>query len=164
MGRATAARSPSDSPDLRRGTLRYHFRQTVTMRTPDRRTITVAAGLDVLAVLVFVVIGRRNHQQGNALDATVETALPFRLGVAVAWAATRAWRRPTALLTAIAIWPLTVLVGMLLRRWWFDGGTATAFVVVATMFLGASFVGWRAVHRVRVLSRRSLPRRVTVDG
>ena len=133
------------------------------MRTPDRRTVAIAAGLDAFAVLVFVVIGRRNHQQGNALDATVETALPFLLGVAVAWAATRAWRRPTALLTAVAIWPVTVLVGMLLRRWLFDGGTATSFVVVATLFLGACFVGWRAVYRLRHRSQRALPRRVAVD-
>lgn len=133
------------------------------MRTPDRRTIAIAAGLDVLAVLVFVVIGRRNHQQGNALDATVETALPFLLGVAVAWAATRAWRRPTSLLTAIAIWPVTVLVGMLLRRWLFDDGTAASFVVVATLFLGACFVGWRAVYRLRDRSRRALPQQVAVD-
>ena len=133
------------------------------MRIPDRRTIAIAAGLDVLVVLVFVVIGRRNHQQGNALDATVETALPFLLGIAVAWAATRAWRRPTSMLTAIAIWPVTVLVGMLLRRWLFDGGTAASFVVVATLFLGACFVGWRAVYRLRGRSRRTLPQRIEID-
>ncbi len=133
------------------------------MRTPDRRTVAIAAGLDAFAVLVFVVIGRRNHQQGNALDATVETALPFLLGLAVAWAATRAWRRPTTLLTAVAIWPVTVLVGMLLRRWLFDGGTAASFVVVATLFLGTCFVGWRALYRMRERSRGAHPQRVALD-
>lgn len=137
--------------------------QTDEMPTPDRRTVVTAAGLDVLAVVVFVVIGRRNHQQGNALDATIETALPFLLGVAVAWGATRAWRRPLSMLTAIAVWPITVLVGMLARRWLFDGGTAASFVVVATLFLGACFVGWRAVHRLRGRSRSAPPQRIAVD-
>ncbi len=133
------------------------------MRTPDRRTVAIAAGLDVLAVLVFVVIGRRNHEQGNALDATIETALPFLLGLAVAWGATRAWRRPTAMLTAIAIWPVTVLVGMLLRRWLFDGGTAASFVIVATLFLGACFVGWRTAYRLRERTARSHQPQVALD-
>ena len=35
---------------------------------------------------------------------------------------------------------------MLLRRTLWDRGTALAFVVVATAFLGAVIVGWRAVH------------------
>jgi hypothetical protein len=133
------------------------------MPTPDRRTVAIAAVLDILAVLVFVVIGRRNHEQGNALDATVETALPFLLGLAVAWGVTRAWRRPTTLLTAIAIWPVTVLTGMLLRRWVFDGGTAASFVVVATLFLGACFVGWRTVYRMRDRAGRSPQPRVAID-
>lgn len=124
------------------------------MSAPSRidRHVAVAAALDVLAVLVFVVVGRRNHDEGNALRATLETALPFLAGLAVAWVTVRAWRRPARLLTGVAVWPVTVLVGMIVRRWVFDRGTATSFVVVATLFLGACFVGWRAV--AMVLERR----------
>lgn len=118
---------------------------------PDRRLAT-AVGLDVLAVLVFVVVGRRNHDEGNALRATVETAVPFLVGLIAGWVAVRAWRRPFGLLIGVAVWPVTVLVGMIVRRWVFDRGTATSFVIVATLFIGACLVGWRAV--AGVLDRR----------
>ena len=62
--------------------------------------------------------------------------------------------RAIAILTSLAIWPVTVLVGMILRRALFDDGTAVSFVVVATLFLGAFLVGWRAVWRVVDQRRR----------
>jgi hypothetical protein len=59
----------------------------------------------------------------------------------------RAWRRPTKIRTGVMIWPIVVLVGMIVRNLAFDRGTATAFVIVTTLFLGACFVGWRAIFR-----------------
>lgn len=127
------------------------------MRTPDRRTVATAIALDVLAILVFVAVGRRNHDEGNAAGELVRTALPFLIGLAVAWAVTRAWRRPEKLLTGVAVWPLTILVGMLVRRWVFDRGTAASFVVVATLFVGACLVGWRAGAAALARRRRTAP-------
>ena len=119
----------------------------------DRR-IALAVGLDVFVVIVFVAIGRRNHDSDSAFTAVLETGAPFLIGLAVAWVVTRAWRRPTSVSTGVAIWPVTVLVGMIARRLVFDRGTATAFVVVATLFLGATLVGWRAADR-GIAARRS---------
>lgn len=115
--------------------------------TSDQR-LALAVGLDSFAVTLFVALGRRTHDQGSALTGVLETAAPFFIGLAVAWAVVRAWRRPTSVLTGLAIWPITVLVGMIARRVIFDDGTATAFVVVATTFLGAVLAGWRAGLRV----------------
>jgi hypothetical protein len=39
----------------------------------------------------------------------------------------------------------TVLMGMVLRNFAFDRGTALPFVIVATLFLAATMLGWRAV-------------------
>lgn len=125
-------------------------------RRPDQR-LAIAAGLDVLAVLVFVVVGRRNHDEGSAIRATLETAVPFLAGLAAGWCTVRAWRRPFGLLTGVAVWPVTVLVGMIVRRWVFDRGTATSFVIVATLFLGACFVGWRAVAATLERRRATAP-------
>jgi hypothetical protein len=108
------------------------------------RPAAIALALDVVSVVVFVVIGRRNHDAGETLSGAVKTAAPFLIGLGVAWLGVRAWRRPLALLTGVAIWPLTVLTGMVARRWVFDDGTATSFVIVTTLFLGACLVGWRA--------------------
>jgi hypothetical protein len=118
----------------------------------DRRLAT-AVTLDVFVVVLFVAIGRRNHDESGALRSVIETAAPFLIGLAAAWGITKAWRRPMRTLTGVEIWPITVLVGMIVRRLVFDGGTAPAFVIVATIFLGATLVGWRALTRVSVVSR-----------
>jgi hypothetical protein len=41
------------------------------------------------------------------------------------------------------IWPITLVIGMVLRSAVWDDGTAAAFVIVATAFLGLTLVGWR---------------------
>lgn len=46
--------------------------------------------------------------------------------------------------TGLLVWVSTLVVGMLLRA--VTGqGTATAFIIVATIFLGLFLVGWRVV-------------------
>jgi len=47
--------------------------------------------------------------------------------------------------TGAAIWVISVGGGMLLRHFAWDRGTAGAFIVVATIFLGATMMGWRAI-------------------
>jgi hypothetical protein len=119
----------------------------VAIGPATRQRVWLALGLDVLAVLVFVAIGRRNHDEGNSIGDLFETAAPFLVGLGVGWVVVRAWRRPTKIRTGVMIWPIVVLVGMIVRNLAFDRGTATAFVIVTTLFLGACFVGWRAIFR-----------------
>ena len=109
----------------------------------SRRHALIALALDVASILVFVAIGRRNHDEGSGLGGVLEIAAPFLIGLAVAWLLVRAWRRPMAILTGVVVWPITLLIGMVLRNLVFDRGTAPSFVVVATIFLGACLVGWR---------------------
>jgi FtsH-binding integral membrane protein len=95
----------------------------------------VTGGLaDACCVAAFVVIGRASHTEGETLA-----------GLAVGWLATRAWRRPTAVLrTGVGVWLSTVALGMVLRV--VSGqGAAAAFVVVALAFLGLFMLGWRVV-------------------
>jgi hypothetical protein len=112
-----------------------------------RQRIAVAGALDVASILVFVVIGRRNHDEGVTVGGIAETAAPFLFGLGLAWLVVRAWRRPTSVFTGLLIWPITVLVGMIVRNLVFDDGTATSFVIVTTVFLGATLVGWRVVAK-----------------
>ena len=113
----------------------------------SHRQIVLAATFDVVAIIVFVVIGRRNHDEGTALRGMLRVAAPFLIGLAVGWLIARAWKEPTSTTTGMVIWPVTVVVGMLVRRFAFDNGTALAFIVVATMFIGLLLVGWRAPYR-----------------
>ena len=128
------------------------------------RRLATAVGLDVFVVVLFVAIGRRNHDEEPGLVGVLETAAPFLIGLAVGWAIVRAWRRPASVLTGLAIWPLTVLVGMIVRGSVFGDGTATSFVVVATVFLGATLVGWRAAGRTIGRRRSARGRRQGSDG
>jgi peptidoglycan/LPS O-acetylase OafA/YrhL len=112
---------------------------------PPAASIAVYAAIDVVLVVVFVLIGRRNHDEGFALVGTVTTLWPFLAGLAVGWLGMRAWRSPTRVVwTGIGIWIATVAVGMALRA--VSGqGTAFSFVVVATLVLGVFLIGWRAL-------------------
>jgi len=100
---------------------------------------------DVLCVLAFVVIGRATHQDGESLAGVASTAWPFLVGLAVGEAATRAWRRPAALVpTGVGVWLATVALGQLLRA--VSGpGTDAVFIAVSAVFLGLFLLGWRLV-------------------
>ncbi len=120
-----------------------------------RRTAITSAVADLVAVVVFVAIGRRSHDEGgNVVTETAAVAAPFLIALAVGWLAARAWRRPRALTTGAAVWVCTVALGMVLRHWVFDRGTATSFIVVATLVTGAFLLGWRLVA-ARVDGRRT---------
>jgi peptidoglycan/LPS O-acetylase OafA/YrhL len=98
---------------------------------------------DLVAVLVFVLLGRRSHDEGPALAGTVATAWPFVAGAAVGELA--AVRLPVRSLAAGAVVAAgAVAVGMPLRRL-AGGGTPLSFVLVATTFLVLFLLGWRAV-------------------
>lgn len=116
----------------------------------DRR-VAVAAALDIVAVLVFVVIGRRNHHEGgNVVVGALKVAAPFIIALAAGWLATRASRTPMTVRTGLQVWACTVVLGLLLRRFVFDRGTALAFMIVTTLTLGVLLIGWRAIaHQMR---------------
>ena len=117
------------------------------MRSPSRPAATAGA-LDVATVLVFVVIGRSSHDHGITPSGMAVTAWPFLAGLAVGWAAARAWRRPFEIApTGVVVWVTCVAVGMVLRVV-AGQGTAVAFVVVALAFLALGLLGWRALALV----------------
>lgn len=112
-----------------------------------RNRTPVALAADVLAVVVFCAIGRRSHAEGLTVAGVAETAWPFLAGTAAGWLLARAWRRPVELVpTGVVVWVATVVIGMLLRK--LTGqGTATSFIVVASLTTAALLLGWRAIAR-----------------
>ena len=105
---------------------------------------------DVAGVVVFVAIGRNNHDEGTALSGVLKVAAPFLIALAVGWlVASRVDRRPSSVRFGVVVWAVTLVLGMVLRRTLFDKGTAVAFVIVATLFLALVLLGWRAVEQVR---------------
>ena len=124
----------------------------------------VAGALDVVAVVVFVAIGRASHDHGETAAGVVSTSWPFLTGLAVGWIVARAWRRPDALApTGLIVWISCVAVGMVLRVV-AGQGTAAAFVVVALAFLGLELLGWRALARTARRATKTARPGVGVGG
>jgi peptidoglycan/LPS O-acetylase OafA/YrhL len=114
--------------------------------------VAVAAVVDVVLVVVFVLLGRSSHGEQLSPGGFLTTSWPFLVGLAAAWAVARAWRRPLSARTGLLLWVVTVVVGLLLRL--VSGqGAPFAFVVVASIVLGAFLVGWRVL--LVALDRRS---------
>ena len=112
------------------------------------RRAALALGIDVVAVVLFVVIGRRNHHEtGNAVVGALRIVAPFLIALIIGWLAARADRDPMSLRSGVVVWACTVVVGLAVRRLVFQRGIAIAFVIVATVTLGVFLVGWRAVAR-----------------
>ena len=120
------------------------------------RSVRLAVVLDCCCVLVFVIIGRASHTQGESLAGIASTAWPFLAGLAFGWLAARAWRQPVRLWPAgVGAWLGTVGLGMLFRV--VSGqGTAPAFIGVALAFLGLFLLGWRLLAQA-VTGVRSRP-------
>jgi hypothetical protein len=119
------------------------------------RRAGVALALDLVAVLLFVGIGRVAHAHGLSVGGMASTAWPFVSGLAVGWLAlTLGHRAPESLSSGALVCGGTVAVGMALRVV-AGQGTAVAFVLVALCVLGASMCGWRLVARLVRSSVRS---------
>jgi hypothetical protein len=108
---------------------------SITTR-PSRRAVITTAIVDVVAVVVFVAIGRRNHDEGTALSGVLGVAAPFLIALVASWIGLRTWNEPFTRRSWAATWLITVIVGLLLRRVVFDRGIATPFIIVATITLG----------------------------
>jgi hypothetical protein len=108
---------------------------SITTRLSQRTVITTAV-VDVVAVVVFVAIGRRNHNEGTALSGIIGVAAPFLIALGISWIGLRTWREPFNRASLVATWIITVVIGLLLRRLVFDRGIAIAFIIVATITLG----------------------------
>jgi len=105
--------------------------------------LSPAIAVDVVAILLFAIVGRSSHNEEASVLGVLGTAWPFVAGCAVGVLAARSWRHPTALSTGVVVWVCTVAGGIALRL--LSGSTAQIpFVVVATIALAVLLLGWRA--------------------
>lgn len=129
----------------------------MTATSPARR-FALPAVADVVAIAVFIAIGRRSHDESGSVVGYLTSVWPFLVGGAVGWLLATVVSRghgfaPTRLWPAgVCIWISTVVVGMLLRV--ASGqGTALAFCIVASIATAVLMLGWRAV--VAAMTRRT---------
>ena len=117
---------------------------TVRTRSP---AVWVPPLLDLAVVTVFVLVGRRSHDEGENVAGFLRVWWPFAAGLGVSAVAAGAWWYPFAWKRAITAWLGTVVIGMLLRIAIEGRDFKPTFVIVTTLFLGAGMLGWRAVAR-----------------
>jgi hypothetical protein len=112
---------------------------------PIRRRAVVAFVIDVIAVLVFVIIGRVSHHEALGVIGILVTFWPFLAGLVLGWLISRSWRAPFRIFwNAITILLVTVFIGVILRI--ATGQDAPiSFVIVAVIVLAILFIGWRIV-------------------
>lgn len=125
-------------------------------RSPRAWRAAAALAADAVLVLAFAAAGRASHDSGVLGEGglgLLTTAWPFATALVLGWLVSLAWRAPLSpLRTGVPVWVVTVAGGMLLRA--VSGqGTALPFVVVATLTLLATLVGWRLVGAVVRRSR-----------
>ena len=122
----------------------------------DRR-VSLALGIDVFSVTLFVAVGRREHDRDSAIAGLIDTAAPFLVALAVAWLVLRVWRRPTDWRIGVGLWAITLVAGMVLRNIVFGDGTAASFVIVAASFLALFLIGWRLAFTLFERRRTGAP-------
>lgn len=130
--------------------------------------VWTAIAVDVIAVLVFAIVGRSSHGESNDLLGVAATAWPFLVGCLIGLVVSRAWRHPAALSTGLVVWLCTLSAGMVLRA--ITGkGVALTFVLVAGISLAILLLGWRAafaaIQSARNRSaRQAVPSSPSVDS
>ena len=114
------------------------------------KMILWSAVADAASIVIFVAIGRKNHDEGEAASGIFRVAAPFLLALLAGWVIARAWKEQLRQESGVLISLTTIVLGMVLRKIVFDDGTATAFIIVATVFLGTLLNGWRLLARTRL--------------
>ena len=110
------------------------------------RSALRALAYDIVCVLAFVIIGTRNHKTDTGLSGVLFVAAPFLISLVGSRVFMHLQKRDVkSVENGVTVVLFTTAIGMILRRFVFDRGTATAFVIVATVFLFASMLGWRSV-------------------
>lgn len=100
---------------------------------------------DAFCIFAMVLVGTRNHDTDTGVLGVLYVAMPFWIALALAWMVAHLLKRPSTTAHGVYVWIFTVGYGMVLRNMLFDRGTAAAFIVVASVFLGISMNGWRII-------------------
>ena len=124
---------------------RYRVLMSTTPATPALRKSIYAFVADAAFIFLFIFIGTRNHDTDTDTAGVFSTAAPFLIALLVGWFALQVWKAPHKVANGVGLWLITIVIGMLLRHFAFDRGTAGAFVVVATIFNAFTLVGWRFI-------------------
>lgn len=111
--------------------------------------MTVAAAraflYDLACVVAMVIIGTRNHDTDTGFTGVLSVAAPFVIALLATRITSELRSEAHSFNAGVVSWVGTVTIGMLLRHFAFDRGTAVPFIIVAATFLAITMLGWRVV-------------------
>jgi hypothetical protein len=110
-----------------------------------------ALAIDLVAVLVFVAVGRVSHDDPLSLGGVLDTAWPFLIGVAGGLLGLLLTRWPAfSLMGGVMMVFKTVVLGLVIRYAIQGEGTPGSFCLVTAVVLTALMLGWRLVAARRL--------------
>lgn len=108
--------------------------------------------IDVVLVVLFAILGRREHEHALSLGGIAQTAAPFVAAYLIMALISRPWITINRIWpTGLLIWIGTVAVGLAIRIG-FGDTAAVPFIIVTAIVLGLFLVGRRVV--TGLLARR----------
>ncbi|MCI1749386.1 MAG: DUF3054 domain-containing protein [Acidipropionibacterium sp.] len=114
-------------------------------KTTASGQVRLTVVMDILAVLIFAIIGRLAHQETLNPGGLMRTVVPFLAGLVVGWIIVVVGRLPAAEWRAgLVVWACTLVLGMAMRHFTHQG-VVLSFVIVAAIFLALFLIGWRVV-------------------
>jgi hypothetical protein len=118
--------------------------------SPNARRSLVAAG-DVIALVVFTIIGLVNHKDGVTVNGVLKVIGPILIVAVPAAFLFGTYRRPSVS-SLLPTWVVSVPAGILIRKAWFDTpttwGSTGVFIGVALAFTLVFLLVWRLLAQV----------------
>ncbi len=113
--------------------------------------------IDLVLIVLFAALGRREHEHGLSLAGILETAAPFLMAYLVMALLSRPWLSINKIWPAgVLVWIGTVAFGIALRLL-FGSTAAVPFIIIATIVLGVFLLGRRVLTKL-------LHKRLTQQG
>ncbi len=101
--------------------------------------------VDSIVVISFAAIGSDFHGFTYQLAGILRVAAPFLIAFAGGVFALRAWVKPLSILNGALLGVITLTVGMLMRGYLWNEGTAQTFIIVSGAWFVGIMVGWRLI-------------------
>ncbi|MGJ3509675.1 DUF3054 domain-containing protein [Enemella sp. A6] len=124
------------------------------MRSTPVLSWPIALLIDLLAVVVFGVLGRAAHSEALTPGGIAQTTWPFLAALVIGWLVVRVWQAPLRLNRAVLLLVVTVVLGNLLRVFVAQDSTHWTFITVTVLVLAALLAGWRLIALL-LLRRRA---------
>ncbi|HIY86012.1 MAG TPA: DUF3054 domain-containing protein [Candidatus Yaniella excrementavium] len=112
----------------------------------SKSAIVMLLCIDAVLIVIFAIIGVSSHDGDLNFLNIARVALPFTLPYLVLSAIIKPGRLIHNVFPAgIALWLITVVLGLILRAILFDDSSALAFILVTTGVLGVFLLGRRSI-------------------